>query len=264
MEHNQNPFATAEAAWPSPSPATSSLPCAVEAGEPDALAFDPVAVAPRMDGWTPERQRAFIEELADCGIVSEAAGRVGMTARSAHRLRRRPDAEAFNLAWEAALRLGVDHLRSVAYERAIVGTPRFYRGEKVGEERIYDNRLLIYLLGRQQKAPNLGGVHAGIREWSRWMEAIEEGVPKPMRLPDEAEDSPVWEAKDGSWWTSFPPPPGYEGEQIAATDEDEYRRRLAPDELDAVRAWLKSDAGEQARRRDAYFTRMKRNFSTPR
>src|SRR5262249_45320486 len=104
---------------------------------PSNLDFEPVQVARRIDGWYPERQVAFIEELADCGIVREAAARVGMTERSARRLRLRPDAAAFNLAWDAAIRAGTERLHSIAYDRAVNGTvrARWFRGEQVGEER---------------------------------------------------------------------------------------------------------------------------------
>ncbi len=37
------------------------------------LDFAPVPVAHRHDGWTAERQRAFIEALADSGSVTIAA-----------------------------------------------------------------------------------------------------------------------------------------------------------------------------------------------
>jgi hypothetical protein len=267
MEHNQNPFATAEAAWPAPSTPTPALPAApAPVPEPSSpLDFEPVAVEWRSAGWTPERQRAFIEELADCGVVREAAARVGMTEQSAYRLRRRAGAEAFSIAWEAALQIGVDRLRSVAYERAIVGTPRshYYHGEKVGEDRVYSDRLLIYLLSRQQQPCNAGAAHAAIPEWDRWMEAIEHGVPKPMRLPDETTDSPVWERKDGSWWTSFAPPPGFQGEQLGEVGERDYQRSLSPEELESLKIWVEGEEREKGRRRDAYFTRMKRNFSPP-
>ena len=43
--------------------------------------FTPVPVRPRHDGWTPERQVAFIEALAQCGCVDEACDRVGMGRR---------------------------------------------------------------------------------------------------------------------------------------------------------------------------------------
>ena len=37
----------------------------------------PVALRYRHDGWTPERQIAFIEKLADCGSVTAAASMSG-------------------------------------------------------------------------------------------------------------------------------------------------------------------------------------------
>jgi hypothetical protein len=45
--------------------------------------FEPVPVRPRHDGWTAERQIAFIEKLADCGSVSAAATHVAMSRESA-------------------------------------------------------------------------------------------------------------------------------------------------------------------------------------
>src|SRR6218665_2421676 len=40
---------------------------------PDRLAFTPVPRRYRHDGWTPERQGAFIHALADTGCVDRAA-----------------------------------------------------------------------------------------------------------------------------------------------------------------------------------------------
>ena len=74
---------------------------------PDNLpAFEPVPRKYRHDGWTPERQRAFIGALADTGSVSRAARYVNMSPEGAYYLRRRPGAESFPRAWEAALDLG--------------------------------------------------------------------------------------------------------------------------------------------------------------
>ena len=47
----------------------------------------------RHDGWTPARQRAFIEALADTGSVSRAAGQVNMASEGAYALRRQPGAD---------------------------------------------------------------------------------------------------------------------------------------------------------------------------
>lgn len=69
------------------------------------LAFPPVPVRYRRDGWTPARQRRFIAALAECGCVLEACRRTGKSAEAAYRLWRRPDAAGFRAAWDAALRL---------------------------------------------------------------------------------------------------------------------------------------------------------------
>jgi hypothetical protein len=258
MEQNQNAFALAGVADEAPATPLDLSPVG-QSDPPSRLDFDPVAVSYRSDGWTPERQRAFIEELADCGVVREAAARVGMTEQSAGRLRRRVDAAAFNLAWESALQIGADRLRSIAWERAVTGVakPRYYRGELVGEERVYDNRLLIYLLGKAERPANFGAARCAIDDWDRWMAAIEDGLAKPMPRPDETARSPVWEAEDGSWWTNFPPPAGFDGERHGQPGEEEYRRLLTLEERTSLQAWQAREEAERSRRRDVYFARMK-------
>lgn len=110
--------------------------------------FDPVPVRYRHDGWTPDRQLAFIEALAGCGCVDEAASAVGMSRNSAYALRRRPDAQAFRLAWDAAMDHAVGRLSDAAMARAIngVAVPVFHNGEQVGERRHFDERLTMFLL----------------------------------------------------------------------------------------------------------------------
>ena len=67
--------------------------------------FTPVPLRPRRDGWTPERQYGYVIALAAYGHGGRAAEAVGMTEQSAARLRRRPEAAAFNrlcAAWQQA------------------------------------------------------------------------------------------------------------------------------------------------------------------
>ena len=115
------------------------------------LAFDPVPVKARHDGWTPERQQGFIHRLALCGCPATAARGVGMSRESAYRLRTRPGAAGFAAAWQRALEIGEDDQGDRALERALFGyvKPVFYRGQKVGEYVVHDNRLLARLLARQ-------------------------------------------------------------------------------------------------------------------
>lgn len=114
----------------------------------DALAFDPVPVKGRHDGWTPGRQRGFIQRLVLSGGVGASAAAIGMSARSAYRLRGRPGAESFAAAWDKALRWGIDSRLEHALERALVGETRgvFYKGRKCGERVHFDNGLTIAVL----------------------------------------------------------------------------------------------------------------------
>jgi hypothetical protein len=66
------------------------------------LNFDPVPLRARRDGWTPERQRLFIRVLRETGSVGRACRAAGRTRAGAYRLYRRPDAESFRRAWDAA------------------------------------------------------------------------------------------------------------------------------------------------------------------
>jgi hypothetical protein len=108
--------------------------------------FEPVAVRYRRDGWTLERQFAFVEKLADCGSISAACKHVGMSRESVRNLRRR--GRAFRDACDAAIDCGYADLEESAVERAKTGIARpiFYKGEQVGEWRHFDERLTMFLL----------------------------------------------------------------------------------------------------------------------
>lgn len=212
--------------------------------QPDPLAFDPVPLRPRADGLTPERQREFVEALADTGLVRVAAARIGLTEQAVARARRRADARGFDLACEAARRIGARRLHDLAWERAIEGTVKqhFSHGELKGEERVYDNRLLTYLLGKTEPllAPD-PQAEAVARDWERWAEAIEQGLPEPAPIPSDTppdaatealetapfDGSEVWEEEDGEWWTGFPPPAGFDGEEEGRPGEFDYKRTLS-------------------------------------
>lgn len=107
----------------------------------------------RHDGWTPERQRLFIEALADTGSVKAAAHAVNMAPEGAYMLRRHAEAGEFRKAWEAALALGVQRLEDVAMERALHGVevPVYSYGKLVGTRRVHNDRLLMFLLRTRAK-----------------------------------------------------------------------------------------------------------------
>jgi hypothetical protein len=263
MEQNHTPF-TPEAATDEPA---SPLP---PTGEAEAYPFNPVPVRYRRDGWTPEKQREFVEALADTGLIREAAARVGMTEQSVSRLRRRPDARAFDLACEAVLRPAARRLHAIAWERAIEGTIRshYYHGELKAEERVYDNRLLVYLLGKTQALvdprPEAECVE---RDWEGWMEAIEQGLlepPAPEPDPeDEFDGCEVWEESDGTWWTLFPPPANFDGTEEGDPRLPGYRRTLSEAEQAVIDAEEAKSAPDDHARRDRYFGFEGGKFSSP-
>lgn len=75
------------------------------------IRFTPVELKARHDGWTSSRQIRFIAELAATRSITRACLAVGMTRTSAYKLRDRPDASRFRLAWKAALRPGFEQDR---------------------------------------------------------------------------------------------------------------------------------------------------------
>ena len=122
-------------------------PIAAEA-RPPLSDFTPVPRKYRHDGWTPERQKAFIAALADTGSVSRAAAMVNMAQTNCYTLRRAPGAEGFRRAWEAALDFGVARLKDIAFERAIDGylVPVFVAGKLMGFRRRHNDALLMFCL----------------------------------------------------------------------------------------------------------------------
>lgn len=141
---------------------------APEDGDP-LLGFAPYRhKQPRRNSITPARQRAFIAELAACGIVTQAARAIGASLEALYKLRQLPGAEGFAAAWEAAIDRGMARLEDCALERAIAGEERpVVRGGKVvATWRRHDTALLIFLLrqrraGRYGAALNVSGLGPG-------------------------------------------------------------------------------------------------------
>jgi len=102
----------------------------------------------RHTGWTPERQRGFIEALMNTGSVKSAAHAVNMAPEGAYALRRHPEAESFRKAWEEALAVGVQRLEDHAMDRALNGeeVPVYSYGKLIGTRRIWNDRLIMFLL----------------------------------------------------------------------------------------------------------------------
>lgn len=143
-----------EIAWP-----TDLLPPAAEdaaGGEADA---PPVPAEPfdgipledskkRMAGWSAERQRLFLANLAETGSVHLASSAARISARSAYRLRVR--SPAFAQGWDVAEQLAVGRLSALAFDRAIHGRVEqvYHSGELVAEKKLPSDKLLMWLLAR--------------------------------------------------------------------------------------------------------------------
>lgn len=123
--------------------------------DPDQYDWYPVLRRPRDDGWTPAKQRLFIEVLADSASPKQAADAVGMSRESAYKLRRSPGGEGFAAAWDAAIQQGSKRLVDIAFERAVDGVEEPVwdaDGRVIGHRTRYNDRLLMFLLRSHQPA----------------------------------------------------------------------------------------------------------------
>ena len=104
----------------------------------------------RSDGWTPERQRGFLERIAEGATVDEASASVGLSPGAAYALRRRAAGGAFALGWDAARHVARPLVAEALFRRAIDGqVDRLTRADgEVIERHRYDNRLALALLAR--------------------------------------------------------------------------------------------------------------------
>ena len=163
--------------------------------------FTPVPRRYRHDGWTSERQRAFIAALADTGSVSAAAARINMSSEGAYYLRRQPGAESFSTAWDAALDFGIRSLADLAIDRARhgVAVPIFHKGEQVGEKRWYNDRLLMFVL--RHHLPDKYGLqlNGGTRSKATIEREAAENCPTCRQAQEAAEEEDSNEAK-AAWF----------------------------------------------------------------
>jgi hypothetical protein len=119
--------------------------------------FTPVPVCARRDGWTAERQRAFIRLLSEGLRPGRAAAEVGMSRQTAYALRERPGAESFAAAWnaaiEAARRRRAASRPPTDWERGVEGLPRpvRYHGHVTVVDRRYDMAAFRRLLMRTDR-----------------------------------------------------------------------------------------------------------------
>lgn len=122
-----------------------------------ALAFHPVPLRCRHDGWTPLRQAEFIGQLAITRSVCAAARAVGMARESAYRLRTRSGAGSFAAAWDAALGV-IGPAQKVTlpdlHQRITNGTlqPVVQRGRLLGVVQKHDNAAILAMFAQLARA----------------------------------------------------------------------------------------------------------------
>ncbi len=140
-------------------------PSPVEPYDPAEYRWVPVRRKPRADGWTEEKQRRFIETLADTGLVNVAAKAVGMSRKSAYALRRAEHGAAFARAWDTARGHAGGLIEDILFERAIEGTEQEVlnrEGDVIATRLVHDNGLLKWLLSHL-KPERYGGARPPVQ-----------------------------------------------------------------------------------------------------
>jgi hypothetical protein len=192
-----------------------------KSNEPLAATLDPTTspalFKPRKDGWTGEKMAMFCEALADCAIVADACGEVGMHVSGAYALRRRNP--VFARGWDAALTIARERLADTLLARSIEGNAELiYRdGELVGRRDMIDNRLGLAILGRldrlaetgrasaarivpAQPRPNAPAIVHGEIDWDLVLEALRtrdpDDVAGALALLNSLESNEVEEVED--------------------------------------------------------------------
>lgn len=105
----------------------------------------------RADGWSPARQRHFLETLAATGVITTACAAVQISARAAYSLRIRRDGAAFRLGWDAAILIARARLADDLLARALNGHEEVIRKDADAGEitrHRHDNRLAMSMLSR--------------------------------------------------------------------------------------------------------------------
>lgn len=233
--------------------------------------------------WTPKAMRAFLEALAETGLVTDACAAADKSRRAAYNLRFRAEGRAFALGWEAALLVARACLADTLMERAMTGcdtiTTRDPEAHRTVTTRV-DNRLGAALLDRLDRLTGTtdtarAGSDAALariiaQDFWCFLDLVERGgegseaalfvaartpadTPAPgCELADEDEpeaepdpnDPEVRASKLGvhyskardEFYTDFPPPEGFTGEEHGQFGYKGYRRDLTPEEEVILRA----------------------------
>ncbi|QTD55245.1 hypothetical protein [Parasphingorhabdus cellanae] len=133
---------------------------------------------PQHNGWSKPKMRSFLEALAASGSVTTAAKSVYMTRDSAYKLRARLAGTPFDLAWEAALENALRQITHEAVDRAINGVaqPIFWKGEQIGEKRVFNENLTKFLIANPSRiGRNPMAREFALTKWDSILDRVEHG-----------------------------------------------------------------------------------------
>lgn len=238
--------------------------------------------------FTPELKVRFCEALAETGRVTAACRAVGKHRDTIYEhLRTDP---LFSAACDSARFQARHRLADRLMEDSIEGSvDHFYRdGVLVGERRYTDNRLAYAMLRRLDKLAEepRGTAPARGRGFDPRLalEALRTGAEEDLcaalaTLDSDTSDNPAFDDEnsedvsdsnfgtdrvwpdDGVWWTNFPPPEGFIGEERSHWSEEDYMRECSEDEcalLAAAReAELADHKAAETAERDSFFAELK-------
>ena len=212
--------------------------------------------------FTPELKVRFCEALAETGIVTAACRAVGKHRDTIYEhLRTDP---LFAAACDSSRHHARHRLADRLLEDSIEGSvDHFYRdGVLVGERRYTDNRLAYAMLRRLDKLAEEPRETAPARGFDSKLalKALRTGAEEDLcaalaALESDTSDDPpfqaeeiddlsysnfgsdrVWQEDEGVWWTNFPPPEGFFGEEHGHWSDDDYARECSEDECDLLAA----------------------------
>ena len=256
---------------------------------------EPVNLTPGDNApFTPELKARFCEVLAEKGIVTAACRAVGKHRDTIYEhLRTDP---SFAAACDASRFHARHRLADRLMEDSIEGSvDHFYRdGVLVGERRYTDNRLAYAMLRRLDKlaeqprepaSPRRGGFDPRLA-----LNALRSGSPQDLAaalatIESDTSDNPpfqhdsdeevsdsifasgrVSEREPGVWWTNFPPPAGFDGEERGHWSDEEYMRECTAEEcalLAAAReAQLAPFRAQEEAERDTFFAALRTDVAT--
>ncbi|MGE5564176.1 MAG: hypothetical protein ACM3ZV_12860 [Bacillota bacterium] len=252
---------------------------------PDAVAEILTRARPhpvRHDGWTGERMAAFLETLADTGLVTEACRAAGMSREAARQLRNRDP--IFDAAYAAAASRARSVVADGLLERSITGTvEHYYRdGVLVGERRHYESWLGLAVLRRLDRQAEQDRADEALsdriaRHWRDAMDALRADGTALLKaevdkvdippLPDDPRPTlDCWQDDRGVWMTTFAPPPGFAGVESCPWDGfNAYERECTDEEVALLEASMAvedaSDRAQEDARRELYFSMLRKEIA---